>query len=151
MKGILEEKGGFFLDFEMFHEMKRALYDIFASGAVVIIASMAEACGRKLCIKIREDAKGLEEALSRFSGWVSERNWGEFSFSDVDFKNGTGKITVKNSFEKREQKATDKLGCYFLANFTAGFLSELFAKDINVTEKKCVGKGGEQCEFEFHP
>lgn len=47
MKEILEENSGFFLDFEMFHEMKRALYETFASGAVVIIASMAKACGRK--------------------------------------------------------------------------------------------------------
>jgi len=150
MKEILEENGGFFLDFEMFHEMKRALYETFASGAVVIIASMAKACGRKLCTKIRGDAEGLEESLSRLSESMSERNWGEFSFSDVDFKNGTGKITVKNSFETREQKATGKLGCYFLANFTAGFLSELFVRDINVMEKKCVSKGGEHCEFEFH-
>ena len=30
MKEILEENGGFFLDFEMFHEMKRALYGTFA-------------------------------------------------------------------------------------------------------------------------
>lgn len=150
MKEIPEENSGFFLDFEMFNEMKRALYETFASGAVVIIASMAKACGRKFNAKIRGDAKGFEEALSRFSESMRERNWGEFSFSDVDFKNGTGKITVKNSFETREQKATDKLGCYFLANFTAGFLSELFVRDINVMEKKCVSKGGEHCEFEFH-
>jgi len=63
MKEILEEKGGFFLDFEMFHEMKKALYATFASGAIVITASMAKACGRKFCKKIRENAKGLQEAL----------------------------------------------------------------------------------------
>lgn len=100
--------------------------------------------------KIRGDTKGLEEALSKFSEWISERNWGEFSFSDVDFKKGAGRITVENSFETRKRKA-DKLGCYFLAYFTAGFLSELFARGIVVTEKKCVSKGGEYCEFEFHP
>ena len=151
MKEILEEKGGFFLDFEMFHEMKKALYATFASGAIVITASMAKACGRKFCKKIRENAKGLQEALSRFSELVSEWNWGEFSFSDVDFKSTAGKFTVKNSFETREQKAADKMGCYFLASFTAGFLSELFARGVNVVEKKCAGKGDENCEFEFHP
>jgi len=150
MKEILEEKGGFFLDFEMFHEMKRALYATFASGAVVIMASMAKACGRTFCTKVKGDAKGLEEALSRFSELMSERNWGEFSFANVDFKSGAGKFTVENSFETREQKA-DKLGCYFLASFTAGFLSELFAIDVNVVEKKCVGRGDENCEFEFYP
>lgn len=151
MKEILEEKGGFFLEFEMFYEMKKALYKTFASGAVVIFASMAKACGRKFCAKIGGDVKGFEDALSMFSKLMIERNWGEFSFSDVDFKRGAGKITVKNSFETRKQKAGEKLGCYFLSNFIAGFLSELFAKDIVVTETKCAGKGDENCEFKFHP
>lgn len=150
MKKILEEKGGFFLDFEMLQEMKKALHDTFASGAVVITALMAKSCGRKFCVKVKGDVKGLEEAISRFSELMSERNWGEFSFSDVDLKRGTGRITVENSLETRKQKA-DKLGCYFLANFIEGFLSELFASGIAVTEKKCASKGGEQCEFEFHP
>jgi len=151
MKEILEENGGFFMEFETFHEMEKALEETFASGAVVIIASMAKACGRKTCIKMTGKAEGLEETLSKFSELMSERNWGEFSFSEVDFRNGTGKILVKNSLETRKRKSMGRTCCYFLANFTAGFLSGLFGKNIAVTEKKCIGKGDEQCEFDFHP
>lgn len=151
MKGVLEENDGFFMDFESFNEMKRALHQTFASGAIVIIASMARACGRKICAKIKPASKSMEEALSNFSDLMNNRNWGEFSFLEVDFNNGTGRILVKNSFETRTEESAGEKCCHFLVNFTAGFLSELFARNITVTEKKCVGEGDECCEFEFHP
>jgi hypothetical protein len=151
MKEVLEENEGFFMDFELFNEMKRALYQTFASGAIVIIASMARACGRKICAKIKPASKSIEEALSNFSDLMDKRNWGELSFLEVDFNNGTGRILIKNSFETRTEEPVSEKCCHFLVNFTAGFLSELFAKNIMVTEKKCVGKGDDHCEFEFHP
>jgi predicted hydrocarbon binding protein len=89
---------------------------------------MAKACGRKIYAKIKENARDLEEALLKFSDLMSERNWGEFSLTEVDFKNGTGRILIENSFETRKKGAVGQACCHFLTNFTAGFLSELFAK-----------------------
>ena len=51
MRSILEQNGGFFIEFEMLAEMENALQQLFASGAVVIIATMAKSCGKKLCQK----------------------------------------------------------------------------------------------------
>ena len=47
MRSILEQSGGFFIEFEMLAEMENALQQLFASGAVVIIATMARSCGEK--------------------------------------------------------------------------------------------------------
>jgi predicted hydrocarbon binding protein len=149
VKEILEEKGGFFINFEAFQEMKKALRQTFASGAVVILASMAKACGKKTGRKIKGEAKGLEETLSKFSDMLNDWNWGEISFREVDFKSGTGKIIVQNSFESRGKEPAGQAGCHFLANYMAGFLSEIFEKDIAVNERKCVSKGDSRCEFEF--
>jgi predicted hydrocarbon binding protein len=148
LKDVLEEKKGFFLDFETFAEMKRALEKTFASGATVIMATMAKPCGRRICKQIKERTKTKKEALDQLSELVSEQNWGELSFFDVDFGKGSGKATVKNSFEARKTVSKTPC-CHFFANFIAGFISELFAKNVIVKEEKCAGKGDAQCEFRF--
>jgi predicted hydrocarbon binding protein len=148
MKDLLEQNDGFFLDFETFALMKRALEETFASGAGVIIATMAEPCGRRICREIIRNAKSKEEAINHLSKMVKNQNWGELSFVAVDFDKGSGRAIVKNSFEAR--KCTSKAPCcHFLRNFIAGFIAELFAKKVIVKEVKCAGKGDEHCEFRF--
>jgi predicted hydrocarbon binding protein len=124
MRSILEQNGGFFIEFEMLAEMENALQQLFASGAIVIIATMAKSCGKKAMPKARKNIN-VEEALEKLCetcGW----NWGELTFSNVDTEFGMGKFSVKNSLEARVKKAGDNFGCHFLSNFMAGFLSEPF-------------------------
>lgn len=85
MKEVLEENEGFFLDFETFALMKKALEETFASGAGVIIATMAKPCGRKICREIKRKVETINEALNRLCLLVDEQNWGQLSFIDVDF------------------------------------------------------------------
>jgi len=148
MKGILEQNGGFFIEFEMLAEMENALQQLFASGAIVIIATMARSCGKRLCQKIRKNLS-VEEALEKLCETLGGWNWGELTFSDVDTELGMGKFLVKNSLEARVRKVGNNFGCHFLSNFMAGFLSELFGKNIAVKERKCASWEGKVCEFEF--
>jgi len=148
LKEILEENKGFFLDFETFAEMKKTLEETFSSGAMVIIATMAKPCGQRICKRIVGKAKTKKEALNEFSELVNKQNWGELSFFDVNFEKGSGKAVVKNSFEARQCRTRTPC-CHFFANFIAGFISELFAKNVIVKENKCAGKGDDHCEFRF--
>ncbi|MGB9740200.1 MAG: V4R domain-containing protein [Candidatus Bathyarchaeia archaeon] len=151
MKEALEQNNGFFVDFQMLIEMEDALQQVFASGAFVIIATMAKPCGRWLFKNFMAKSASVKGALEKFSELMSRRNWGESSFSEVDFKYGAGRIAVRNCFESRKRVGADKPCCHFLTNFVAGFLSELFAKNITVVEAECAAKGDEMCEFKFHP
>ena len=70
--------------------------------------------------------------------------WGtRIYIQTVDFENGAGKIIVVNSFETVTHRSNQPC-CHFLRGFLAGFLSELFAKEIGVDEERCAGKGDEQ-------
>jgi bacteriochlorophyll 4-vinyl reductase len=109
---------------------------------------MAKPCGQRICKQILEKVKTKEEALDEFSELVNEQNWGELSFIDVDFKRGSGKAIVKNSFEARKCQSKTPC-CQFLANVMAGFTSELFAKNVMVKEEKCAASGNVHCEFKF--
>jgi predicted hydrocarbon binding protein len=148
MRSVLEQNDGFFIEFEMLAEMEVALQQLFASGAVVIIATMARSCGKKLCQKTGKSLN-VEEALEKLCETLGGWNWGELNFSNVDTELGMGKFSVKNSLEARLKKAGDNIGCHFLSNFMAGFLSELFGKNIAVKERRCASWEGRTCEFEF--
>jgi len=95
-----------------------------------------------------EKAETKETAFSCLSELKSEENWGKLSFQNVDFEKGSGKVVLIDSFEAVARK-TRQPGCHFFKGFLSGFLSELFAKTITVTEEKCAGKGDEHCEFTF--
>jgi len=91
-----------------------------------------------------EDNKTVLDYLSHLK---ESMNWGKISFQDIDFENGTGKIRVIDAFECLEQTRAQHF-CHFLRGFLAGFLLELFSKDVSVTVVKCAGKGDSCCEFE---
>jgi len=149
MRSVLEQNGGFFVEFEMLAEMENALQQLFASGAIVIIATMAKSCGKKLCQKLRKKDLSVEEAIEKLCETLGGWNWGELNFSNIDMERGLGEFSVKNSLEVRVKKAGDNFGCHFLSNFMAGFLSELFGKNVAVKERRCASLEGRTCEFEF--
>jgi len=149
MRGVLEQNGGFFIEFEMLAEMENALQQLFASGAIVIIAAMAKSCGKKLCQKFRKYGFSAEESIEKLCETLDGWNWGELNFSNIDAELGMGKFSVRNSLETRVRKVGNNFGCHFLSNFMAGFLSELFSKNVTVKERRCASWEGRTCEFEF--
>lgn len=151
MKSVLEENGGFFVEFEMLAEMKSALEQLFATGGVVIVAAMARACGKLFYREMESQKLSVEELLEKFCHVLGGWNWGDFSFSSVDAKRWKGKLSVRNSFEARSGRVKGMGGCYFLSHFVEGFLSEAFGRNIAVKELKCASREGDGCEFEFYP
>jgi len=151
MKSVLEQNGGFFIEFEMLAEMEGALEQLFASGAVVIVATMAKSCGKLFCLKMKSQNLGVEDTLERLCQILTGWNWGEFTVAYIDADEGAGRICVKNSLETRARRSGGIVGCYFLSNFLGGFLSELLSRNIAVKERKCASFEGKACEFEFQP
>ena len=89
-----------------------------------------------------------EKVLAYLSKLKNSENWGKISFQNTNFKNGSGKIIIIDSFETISHK-TNEPCCHLFRGFLEGFLSELFDKTIEVTEEKCAGKGDPHCEFLF--
>lgn len=152
MKG---SKKVFSFEFVTFNDLTSALELIFSpSAASVILFTAAVKCGTQSFSRMKKGFGTREEALHTLSKQKKEENWGEISFRDVDFVNGSGKIVVEESFETvarktRKSKEANRPCCNFLRGFLSGFLSELFGKSVTVDEERCVGKGDENCEFAF--
>jgi len=147
-------KESFSFQFVTFNDLVSALELIFSpSAASVILFTAAVKCGTQSYDRIKEEFGTREEALRLLSELKEKENWGNLTFRDVDFVNGTGKVIVVDAFETMARKAkgqeTGQPCCNFLRGFLSGFLSELFEKTLTVTEEKCAGKGDEYCEFIF--
>jgi len=151
LEEISEEslKDFFLMQFETFGQVENALELIFSpSAASVILHTAALKCGVHLYKKISKVAKTKQNILNHLSELKHKEKWGEISFMGVNFKRGSGKITIDNSFEAVARK-NNPLGCYFFRGFLTGFLSELFKRSVTVTEEKCMSKGNPNCEFTF--
>lgn len=143
------EKIGFLMRFDTFCVFESALEEIFSpSAASVILQASANKCGRQACRRITMEIKDKGNVLAYLSHLKESMNWGKISFQSVDLEKGTGKVRVLDSFESLVRKCAQP-SCHFLRGFLAGFLSELFGRDISVSEVKCAGKGDIHCEFEF--
>jgi len=142
-------KNFFLMQFETFGQIENALELIFSpSAASVILHTAAMKCGVHAFKKIGKKAKTKQDMLNRLSELKREEKWGLIIFRDVDFKRGTGRIRIDDSFEAVARKS-NSLGCYFFKGFLTGFLSELFKKSVLVVEEKCMSKGDLNCEFSF--
>jgi len=148
-------KNSFSFQFVTFNDLVSALELIFSpSAASVILFTAAVKCGTQSYNRMKKEFGTKEEALRRLSELKRKENWGELTFRDVDFVNGSGKVIVADAFETMACKAegsreTGQPCCNFLRGFLTGFLSELFEKSTMITEEKCAGKGDEHCEFIF--
>ncbi len=142
-------KDSFFIQFETFGQLEDALELIFSpSAASVILYTAAIKCGVHLYKRVKKKFDTKEEALNLFSRLKREENWGDIAFRKVDFKSGSGKVIIRNSFESVARK-TSEPSCHFFRGFLAGFLSELFNRTVVVTEEKCASRGDSHCEFRF--
>jgi len=141
---------GIFLGFETFSDFKSALEEIFSSPAAsVILYEAAKKCGMHFCEKMMEKTGKKEEVLRLLSKLKNEENWGKISFRDVDYKRGSGRVLIFDSFETVVDNGS-QLGCQFFRGFLSGFLSKLFGKkNITVVEDKCASKGDRCCKFRF--
>jgi hypothetical protein len=84
-------KDGFFTHFNTFGQFKDALELIFSpSAASVILYTAAIKCGVHLYQRVKKKFDTKEKALKLFSQLKREENWGDVTFRDVDFENGSG-------------------------------------------------------------
>lgn len=140
---------GVLFSFETISEIESALEEIFSpSAASTILYTIAKKNGANSCNKIIKRAKTKEKALNYLSKLKNSENWGKLSFQNIDFRKGSGKIIVIDSFESIARKTTQPC-CHLFRGFLEGFLSELLGKNIGIKEEKCAGKGDPHCEFTF--
>ena len=76
--------------------------------------------------------------------------WGIVEIRNIDFKDLSGTIIIKECFEALAREKKSYKVCHWIRGFVAGFLSLVFSQPVEAVETKCLAVGDEHCEFEIH-
>ena len=75
--------------------------------------------------------------------------WGIVKFQDINFKNLTGTVIMKESFEALARQKKPHNVCHWARGYFAGCMSVVFGKPVEAVEVKCLATGAEYCEFKI--
>lgn len=143
------EKASFKFWFETFEVFELCLEEIFSPSAASVVLQLASnKCGRHTCRQILKEIKTRKNVLTYLSYIKNELNWGKILFQNISVEKGCGEILVYNSFEAISRRGTKPV-CHFMRGYLAGFLSELFEREIKVEEDQCGAMGHNCCKFSF--
>ena len=138
----LEEKEGFFIRFDTFASIERALLNAFGPEGLTILYLAGVECGRRYYDRVSRIARDESEILEVVKRLKRNRNWGEFHI-EIDRKAGTCRVTIINPFELRGN--SDK-SCPYIRGYMVGFLSRLLGKEVKFEKEVCEE---DTCEFYY--
>jgi predicted hydrocarbon binding protein len=110
--------------------------------------------GRRSCDRIVKETNNRKEALKLLVHRKAAQNWGRIAIESIDWRTNSGRVSVEDSFEAKGMQVTRPTGepsCDFFKGYFAGFFSELFQREIAVTEERCGATGDSRCVFTFRP
>jgi len=91
-----------------------------------------------------------KEGFAEMLGIYSALGWGRPELVDIDLNKRKAKVRLRDSFEC-EGMNTGEPECNFVKGHISAAFSTFFGGYVRATEKKCVSKGDEFCEFEISP
>lgn len=90
-----------------------------------------------------------KESLANMLTVYNATGWGRTELTHVDPPRASARIKMYDGFECVSPAVGD--GSNFIRGHLAGALSVYFGRDVKGSEKKCMSKGEDHCEFEFAP
>lgn len=118
------------------------------SGMTALHYDAGKNVGEHMATRLREiyhlDVDGLIKAFGQAEKAIG---WGIFEFRDIDLKNRTGTVVVRDSFEAEALGKKNYPVCDVTRGVIAGFMSEVLGKCVEVKETKCLANGSDHCEF----
>jgi predicted hydrocarbon binding protein len=118
------------------------------SGVTALHYDAGKNIGEHTALELKENYKlDKEELIQAFAQAQKATGWGIMDFQDVDFKQLSGRIIVKDGFEAYSWGKKNYKVCNWTRGMIAGFMSAIFGKPVEANEVKCLANGDEHCEF----
>lgn len=154
-EGVIKTKAGgsriFFISSPGWAVIEKRLYEVFQTGASVMLTEMGGSYGRGVAKEVmavtREPyliMKTLEE-LSMAAGWGSVEVKGDIEKGDAL------EVLVARCAFCADGEAGKEPRCNFLAGVCAGTASEAYQREMYATELKCTRSGDPLCVISLRP
>lgn len=123
------------------------------------ISSMPEADGKIILVKAgmfvgQNFTKSLlergmlpNEIPTILNLFLDENGWGKAEIN-LDEKNRSGVITVKNNVLERQKRAKES-NCHLMMGVFKGIFETIFETEMDCSETECLAKGDAVCKFSF--
>ena len=125
------------------------LFEMFQSGASVILEKAGEGAGRASAkhVLTQESAKMVCDVFNRAS------RWGHGRYEMIKFDQAAHHVRLRLHecvFARESDK--EQMSMWYLRGYLRGYFTAFFRDDsIACIELKCISLGGKYCEFEIHP
>lgn len=135
---------------ESMGELMKRLRTILGSGAPIILYEMGEAIGQAAAILVDTHHTGadVESKLQVTGDMYSMAGWGEVV--NLSMVGGRIAVSVKSNFECTTSNIVAPRSHFFRGEL-AGSLGAVLGHKLVCKETKCLGGGGEVCEFILSP
>ncbi len=128
--------------------VRNSIKSLFGIPSSVILFHVGLSIGKELARKLISSELDRENGCLTLSRIVQAEGWGRISYEHIDFEAGKGKILLTDSpFASNPQ--VSRPSCDEVRGILAGFLEGIFDRKTRVSERLCVRKGDDHCEFTF--
>lgn len=118
------------------------------SGLEAVLYNVGKKIGTCTAIGLKDtynlEAKDLISAIVQAAKALG---WGIVEFPSIDFKDFTGTVVLKESFEALTRQKKPYKVCHWARGFFAGCMSVVFGEPVEAVEVKCLATGAKYCEF----
>lgn len=135
------------LEVETLGNALKRLYEKFGTMAAVILYNMGRTIGESRAESVIN--KNHMDELSALKLILADRSAKGWCLAEVkEFDSRSATLVVNELFECMPfEVKRDKAVSQFFRGYLAGIFSQLFKKDVSVTETECIAKGGSACRF----
>jgi len=120
------------------------------SGLAAVHYDAGKRSGEHTATRLKE-MYGLEstDLILALTQALKATGWGIAEARDIDFKELSGTIIIKECFEAVAWRKKSYRVCHWTRGFIAGAASVVFGKSVEAVEVRCLATGDEQCEFKI--
>ena len=125
------------------------LFEVFQSGAAVIIFEASKAAGKRFIEETSAITKNDKELILKTAAQrFTDAGLGKIEVAEFNLEENKVKFRIRNNFfaEIRHEESTF---CNCVEGFVSGMYQQAMHKTPRIKETKCVGKGDPYCEWQM--
>lgn len=135
----------------IYASMYRRLFEIFKSGAVMILYETGKEAGRSYGKSLKDRIGDPRQMAGTLRSLAAVTGWGKIDFSPLSLVTWTLQenvtLKIRNNFHAEAVGQIGESSCHFIRGLFIGVFESMFEGEFACSETKCQSKGDSYCEF----
>jgi len=137
----------------IYASMYRRMFEIFKSGAIMILYETGKEAGRSYGKSLKDKIGEPQQMAGTLGRLGAASGWGKIDFSPLSLVTWTLQekviLKIRNNFHAEAVGQTGESSCHFIRGLFIGVFEAMFGGEFVCNESKCQSKGDSYCEFQL--